>query len=304
MNRFARYAWGVLGWNMLVVLWGAFVRASGSGAGCGSHWPTCNGQIIPRPERIETLIEFTHRAMSGVALLLILGLIVWAFRAYGKGDIVRKGAVACGFFILLEALLGASLVLFQWVDQDQSVGRAIATAAHLLNTFLLLGSLTLTAWWASGGTPLTAAGKGYLPVLLGIGLAGVAVIGMSGAITALGDTLFPAHTLAEGLVQDADPNANFLLHLRVYHPIIAISVGLYTLYLIRYLRARVTRLEARRMSLVLGALILIQWTAGVTNLLLLAPIWMQLVHLFIADLVWIAYVLTTATTLSNSMEGA
>ncbi len=45
---FSRYAWGVLLWNVLVALWGAYVRATGSGAGCGSHWPTCNGEILPR----------------------------------------------------------------------------------------------------------------------------------------------------------------------------------------------------------------------------------------------------------------
>jgi heme A synthase len=302
MNRFSKFAWGVLGWNMLVILWGAFVRASGSGAGCGSHWPTCNGQVIQQPERIETLIEFTHRAMSGLALIFIFTMIVWGFRTCSRGNPVRKGLIASGFFIVLEALLGASLVLFKWVWQDQSVGRAIAVAIHLLNTFFLLGSLAVTAWWASGGRPFSTSGKRALTVLLVIGLAGVAIIGMSGAITALGDTLFPVSSLAEGLAQDANPNASFLVRLRVYHPLVAVVIGIYTLYLISYIYRRVDEKTVRRLSLTLGGLILVQWTAGVTNLVLLVPIWMQLIHLFIADLVWITYILLSSTVLSKPME--
>ncbi len=299
MNRFAKYSWGVLGWNLLVILWGAYVRATGSGAGCGSHWPSCNGEVIPTPQRIQTVIEFTHRMMSGVALILVLILLIWGLRAYPKGSPVRLGVVGSAGFILLEALLGAGLVLFKLVEDNSSVFRAVAVALHLLNTFILLSFLTLTAWWASGGKRVTLKNKGYLPWLFGLGLAGVAMIGMSGAITALGDTLFPARSLAEGLAQDNDPNAHFLLRLRVYHPLIAILVGVYSLYLIRHLQGKINRKTGQRLGLILGGLILIQWIAGVVNILLLVPIWMQLVHLFIADLTWISYILLSATFLES-----
>lgn len=298
LTKFAKFSWLVLGWTLLVILWGALVRATGSGAGCGNHWPTCNGEIIPQPQAIETIIELTHRAMSGGALILVLILLIWGFRNYPKGHLIRKSVAVSAFFILLEALLGAGLVLLDLVDDNDSVHRAIAVALHLLNTFLLLGSMTINAWWASGGKAITFKNKGKWPLWFILGLTGVALIGMTGAITALGDTLFPVQSLADGLLQDADPNAHFLIRLRSIHPIIAILVGVYTLNLIRFLYRQLTSSLARRLSIGLVGLILIQWTAGLINVLLLAPIWMQLLHLLIADLVWISYVLLAANFLT------
>lgn len=299
MNRFAKFAWGVLAWNIFNILWGALVRATKSGTGCGSHWPDCNGEIIPTPERIETLIEFTHRALSGVALLLVLALLVWGWRKYAKGSRVRAGVTGSAAFILLEAALGAGLVL---VENKDSVLYAMLVAFHLLNTFILLACLALIAWWASGGKAVSLKNKGYLPLLLGSGLVGVALIGMTGAITALSDTLFPIKSLAEGLAQDADANANFLIRLRVIHPALAILVGMYTLSLVNYIYGTFNARADRRLSLILGGLVLAQLTAGAVNLLLLAPIWMQLVHLLLADSVWISYVLLAASTLSIESE--
>ena len=112
MNRFAKYSWVVMGWNMLVILWGAIVRATGSGAGCGSHWPTCGGVIISTPQRIQTVIEFTHRMMSGTALILVFILLVWGLRNYAKGSYQRIGFIGASVFIIVEALLGAGLVFW------------------------------------------------------------------------------------------------------------------------------------------------------------------------------------------------
>jgi heme A synthase len=295
MTRFARYAWGVLGWNLIVILWGAFVRATGSGAGCGRHWPSCQGEVIPQPKQIETLIEFTHRAVSGVALLLVLGLLIWGLRACPKGHPARKGIAASTFFILLEALLGAGLVLFQLTAENQSAARAIAVALHLANTFLLVASLALTAHWASGGEDFHFTFRAGWPFL--IGLAGVLLIGMSGAITALGDTLFPASSIAEGIRQETTEGAHFLVRLRIIHPIIAVLIGTYTLRLSYWLYHRHGGL-VRRLSVTLAALTAVQLAAGVTNLLLLAPIPMQIIHLLLADLVWIVYILTAAAGLA------
>lgn len=298
LTKFAKFSWGVVAWTILVILWGALVRATGSGAGCGNHWPTCKGEIIHQPQAVETFIELTHRTMSGMALLLVLALLIWAFRAYPKGHIVRKGAVGTAAFILFEALLGAGLVLLELVGDNDSVHRAIAMAVHLLNTFLLLGVMTLTAWWASGGRRITFKGKGLRPLWFILGLAGVAVIGMTGAVTALGDTLFPSESLAAGLAQKSDPNAHFLVQLRIVHPIVAILVGFFTLLLVRALYGELRQPLARRLALALAGLVLIQWGAGLVNVILLAPVWMQLLHLFLADMVWIAYVLLAANVLS------
>ena len=152
-RRFAGYAWGVLAYMVLVILWGAFVRATGSGAGCGSHWPLCNGEVVPQAPTVETLIELSHRLTSALAGFLVIGLVVWAFRAFPKGHLVRKGAVGSLVFVLTEGAIGAAIVLVEWVALDASMARTISITLHLNNTFILLGFLTLTAWWASGGRP-------------------------------------------------------------------------------------------------------------------------------------------------------
>ncbi len=298
LKNFAAFTWGVLGWNMIVILWGAYVRATGSGAGCGQHWPLCDGQVLPQTPDVEMTIEFTHRLLSGGAILLIAIMVIWGFRLTHKEHPVRKGLIAAGILILTEALLGAGLVLFKLVEDNSSVARAFAVALHLANTFLLVGSLALTAYWASGGSAVQIKRRDAKTWLLGAGLLGMLLIGMSGAVTALGDTLFPVRSLAEGIAADRDPNAHFLVRLRVYHPIIAVFIAGYSLYLVRMLYNQYQRL-ARRLLTTLVIIGLVQLLAGLINLLLLAPISMQLVHLFTADLVWITYILTTAAILAK-----
>jgi protoheme IX farnesyltransferase len=297
LSKFAKYVWGVLAFNVLVVLWGAFVRATGSGAGCGSHWPLCNGEIVPRTPVLETIIEFTHRITSGISLLLVLGLLIWAFRSYPKGHIVRFGAVLTSFFIITEALVGAGLVLFGWTAQNAS---AIPTAIHLINTFLLLASLALTGYWASGGDRLIFRNQGLVLWALAFGLLGVLFVGVSGAITALGDTLFPASSLVEGMRQDFAAGSHFLIRLRVWHPVVAVTVGFYLIFVSSLLALLRANPAIRRAAISLAVLFVIQLGAGLMNLLLLAPVWMQLLHLLLADIVWITLVLLTAVTLDRS----
>jgi heme A synthase len=299
LSRFAKYAWGVLVYSLAVILWGAFVRASGSGAGCGSHWPLCNGVVIPRSPRLETLIEFIHRLNSGLALLLVVGLLVWAFRAYPRRHLVRRGASLAMFFMITEALVGAGLVLFQLVADNTSLARALWMAVHLANTFLLLASLALTAWWAWVEEPLQFKEMRALSGLLGLGMLGVLVLGVSGAVTALGDTLFPAGSLAEGLQQDFSPTAHFLIRLRLLHPLIAVSVAAYLMVMAALCNSGHYRPVTKWLARALSVLLLLQLGAGVLNVALLAPVWMQLAHLFLSDLVWITLVLLTVSTLAR-----
>jgi heme A synthase len=299
-GRFSVYAWIVLGFNLLVILWGAYVRASGSGAGCGSHWPLCNGQVVPRAHSVETLIELTHRTTSGLALLLVLGLLVWAFRAYPRRHPARLGAVLSVFFIITEALIGAGLVLFGFVADNDSIGRAVYLSIHLVNTFLLLAALALTAWWASSGSPLRFQKQGTVGLLLYAGLLCTLVLGISGAVTALGDTLFPASTIAGGLRDDFSPTAHTLIRLRVLHPTIAVVTSALLIFAARFtVKTRPGR-NTKRFAWALVALVVIELCAGLVNLLLLAPIPMQLVHLLLADLVWTALVLLTASALADA----
>jgi heme A synthase len=294
LNGFAKYAWGVLAFNLIVVLWGAYVRASGSGAGCGSHWPLCNGEVVPRPERIETLVELTHRATSGVAFLLVLGMLVWAFRAFPKGSPARRGAAASMVLMVVEALLGAGLVLFELVAENRSAFRAFSMAAHLANTFLLLGAIALTAWWGSGGRRVQLRGQATTGWILHAALLATLAVGITGALTALGDTLFPKTEVGFEL----SPTRHFLERLRIVHPVVAVLTALYVFLaggLIQRLRPDAA---TRRLSGAVGALFAVQLAVGALNVALLAPIWMQLVHLLLADLAWLTLVLLSASALS------
>jgi heme A synthase len=304
LNRFAKYAWATLAYNLAVILWGAYVRASGSGAGCGSHWPLCNGQVVPRDVPTQTIVEFAHRATSGFALLLVIVMLVWARRAYPRGDRVRLGASLSMLFMIAEALVGAGLVLFGLTAENDSVARAVSLAVHLVNTFLLLAALALTAWWSSGGGALRLRGQGALAGIFAIGLLGALVVGATGAVTALGDTLFPAGSLVEGIQQDLSPTAHFLVQLRVVHPILAILVGAYTIFAGFSAAARRPGPATRRLALALAAIFTTQILIGVANVALLAPIYMQLIHLLMADLVWLTLVLAAATALAVPAEAA
>ena len=288
----AGYAWFVLAFNLLTIVWGAYVRASYSGDGCGSHWPLCNGEVIPAAGAVKTLVEFAHRMSSGVAVLLVVGLVAAALRVRPKGDRVRGAAVAALGFIFVEALVGAALVKFRLVVRDDSAARAFVMSFHLANTFFLLGSLALAAWWSSGAARVRLRGQGSTPLLFGVALAGALLVAATGAVTALGDTLFPARTLAEGLRQDLSPATHFLLRLRALHPAIALVVGCYAVMLASYTAnfARTSR------AVVFVAQVLV----GILNVTLLAPVWLQLTHLFTADLFWIALVLATAAALADA----
>jgi heme A synthase len=289
-RRFARFAVGTLVFNVGVILFGAVVRATGSGAGCGSHWPTCGGDVVPLSGSAERFIEFGHRASSGVALVLVAILVIWAIRTRRPGDPVRIAAIVSGVLIVNEALIGAALVLFEWVGDDRSAGRAVSITVHLVNTFLLLAALTLTAWWSAGRPVPPRRPHRTASWLVGIGAGALILVGATGAITALGDTLFPPHDVG------ADYAESFLVSLRWVHPVLAVGTGLYLIHLARVLPV------PDRMRGYLAAIVATQLTAGVVNIALAAPVWMQVVHLLIADVLWIGLVVVGSTALLERAE--
>jgi heme A synthase len=305
-RRFTRFAWFVVAYNILVVVWGAFVRASKSGDGCGASYPLCNGMIIPHAAEIKTVVEFSHRLSSGLALLCVVALVIWAFRAFPRKHLARKGAVLSLVFILTEAAIGAGLVLFELVAHNDSIARAFWMAAHLVNTFILLAVLVLTAYWAgSGEGRVSFRGNETRAISFAAVLAGMMLVGVSGAIAALGDTLFPAESLAHGISQDFSETAHTLIRLRIWHPILSISVGcLAALLAAWHIRKIPENLKTRQIAFSVIGLVLIQLAAGGLNVLLLTPIWMQLVHLFLADLLWLSLILLAASSLSQTAEEA
>jgi len=299
LGRFAKYAWLTLAFNLLVIVWGAYVRASGSGAGCGSHWPLCNGEVIPGSPTVKTIVEFSHRLSSGLALLLVAGALLWAFRVYSPKHRLRHYAAAAMFFMLMEAAIGAGLVLFEMVAENKSVARALWMSAHLVNTFLLVGTLALMAWSATTGGRLNVRGRGSINWVFTATIVATLILGVSGAVSALGATLFPVTSLAEGLKQDLSPTAHILIRLRFFHPLIAVGVSGILISTAYFARLRQPGNDVKRWSTTLIALVFVQLGAGAVNLLLHAPIWLQLVHLLLSDLVWIALVLLGCATIQQ-----
>ncbi len=298
-RNFTRYAWAVLVMNLFVILWGAYVRASGSGAGCGSHWPLCNGEVVPKEPGVQTLIEYSHRLSSGVALLMVIGLLVWAWRLFPARHRVRRAAIASMVLILTEAGIGAGLVLFELVADNDSLARGWSMAMHLNNTFLLLGAVTLTAYWSTGAPAPTSLWGDRSRNFLWYSIVGMMVVGTSGAIAALGDTLFPAESLAEGLAQDLSPSAHIFVQLRVLHPFLAVGLALLILSMVSAVRASTGRAKTRQLASAVHILVIVQILVGGINIILLAPIWLQLVHLLIADLLWIALIMTSSEVMAE-----
>ena len=294
-RRFTAFAWGVLTYNVAVILWGALVRATGSGAGCGGHWPLCNGEVLPNVLQIATVIELTHRVMSGVALVTVVAMFVGARRAFAPGHPVRRWAGWGLVFILTEALLGAALVLLGHVARNESVGRVYSLATHLINTFLLLASLALTAWFSAQETrPARSRNKRTFSLAAAAPLVALVLVAVAGVITALGDTLFPSHTLIEGMRDDFSSTASFLIRLRIIHPFLAVGAGfVVALAAVPEYRARHTA-GLHALSAWLLLLFAAQLVVGAVSIVLQAPVPMQLLHLLFADAIWITLVLFTA----------
>jgi heme A synthase len=292
----ARLAWLVLGWNVLVILWGAFVRATGSGAGCGAHWPLCNGEVLPRAPELATLVELTHRVTSGIALLAVFYLAWRVFRDRPGGHPARGAAFASVVFILSEAAVGAGLVLFRLVADNESVARALFMSAHLMNTFVLLACLTLTAHFAGSDARPSLGLAGAWPFALAA--LALLLVGTSGAIAALGDTLYPAGSLLAGLAADLSPTAHLLVRLRLAHPLLALAGAIAVAFACGRVLRGASPPSARRAARATAGLVLLQLGVGLANVALLAPVWMQLVHLLLADLVWMGLVLAAVRALT------
>ncbi len=299
-HRFFRFVQGILAYNLLVILWGAFVRASFSGDGCGAHWPSCGGQLFPTTAETGKLIEYTHRISTFVVVPLIIAQVIFAFKLFPKGHRVRSGSVACFLFTFSEALIGAVLVLYKLVAHNPSVYRVIADSTHLINTFLLVASLTLTAWWSADQPAIRLRDQGAVVPALGAVLAGSLLVGISGHIAALGDMLFPSATLMQGLRADFSPAAGFLVHLRPMHPFLSVGLGIYAILLSRMISRERPELQTPRFARYCIQLFVLQLAAGCVNLLLSAPIWMQIAHLFLADLLWINLILLAASALGQT----
>ncbi len=290
-----RFAWGVLAYFIAVILWGTLVRATGAGAGCGNHWPLCNGTVIQHSASVNTMIEFTHRVTSGLSFFAIVGLMAWIFAGTVRGHLARAAAVASVAFTLIEAILGALLVKLGLTAQSQSPLRPAYLALHLTNTLLLLAALTLTAH-------LLSRRKGYLRgsvrVVAPFGAVAcivvVMIVGVTGSLAALGDTLFPATSLGLALAQDFSPTSGWLVRWRWMHPTVAFVASIFLIWLLVRAAQRRTSWDNRRLSALVLLLLAAVYILGLTDVILLAPLWVQVAHLLGADALWAALVVLTA----------
>ena len=295
---FALVAWSTLVFNIMVILGGTIVRATGSGDGCGETWPKCGDQFIPPNATIETLIEYSHRASSvlaglGVALVVILAL--WFFK---KGTIVRRAAVVSGIFLVVEALLGAALVLFGWVDADISAGRLVVVPLHLINTFLLLGSLAVTAWLGSGLPDPTGKTSVSTRRWLLFGGLVILVLAVTGALNALADTVFPSESVVGDLSEKFGATAPLLSKLRIFHPLVAIAGGLFVGW-VAVSQSRHRSDRSKKLSSAVTVIIFSQFFIGIANIYFLTPLSLQVIHLLVADVIWVVYVFLSMSVLGE-----
>ena len=294
--------WSALGYNVLVILWGAFVRISGAGAGCGAHWPLCNGVAVPVAPTLNTVIEFSHRLTSGLSGLLAVALLALALLRSPKGHPVRAGAIASLLLVVFEGLVGGVQVLLGLTATSTNPARGFVQGIHLANTFLLLGALLLTAVWASGGPRLRLRGQGRLGWAVTLAVVSMLTLGMAGAVTALGDLLFTptGMTPLDTVRQDFSLSAGIIQNLRVIHPVMALGVSAYLIWFAGRVGSAGqvssgvsagAALHPRRWKTALHALIGLQIVAGVLNVILKAPGWMQITHLFLGCAMWLGVVM-------------
>ena len=299
ISHLARFAWAALCWNVAVVLWGAYVRATGSGAGCGNKWPLCDGDVVGASAKAQTIVEFTHRITSVISLLIVTGLVVWCWRVTKKGDWARYSALFAAALLANEALLGAALVLLKHVGNDQSAGRILFLCLHFGNTLLLLATLSFTAAWLSNGSrSFTLIGKWREVSSIGLGLLATMVTGITGAVAALADTLFPATSLSSSLAQDFSSGTPALLRVRLLHPAVATVAAGYVLWVILRFSIRRNRFSQSAIGLIM--LFFVQVGIGMANVLFLTPVWLQVAHLFVADVLWVSLVLASADLILES----
>jgi cytochrome c oxidase assembly protein subunit 15 len=273
-------AWVTAGWMLLVVLWGAVVRATGSGAGCGDRWPLCNGDFFPQHPGLATVIEFIHRSTSGICTALVAALGIWIVLATRRGHPARRAWLWTAALLVTEALLGAVLVLRGYVEGNTSLARVIVQAVHFTNTLMLLGAMTLTAWFLTRREASPATGKRTLATVTAIA---TLVAGVTGSLAALADTLFPSSSVVGSLAADFAASSPWLVRTRWLHPAAAVTVFAFAWILGTRVRSVATR--------TLRVLVLLQLLLGVGDVLLLAPTWLQVLHLLGADLFWMTLVI-------------
>jgi heme A synthase len=275
------------------ILAGAIVRATGSGDGCGSTWPTCKGRVIPELSDIPELIEFSHRVVSGILLVVTL-IIFLKTRDLEKNNLKKVISNYLTFFVVLEAVIGAVIVLFEWVGLNSSLPRIVAVPIHLVNTFGLLACFIALYKVVKDDQQSI---KGIVDNQFLVVLCLFLLSGATGSITALADVLFPSESFIQGFVEDFDETSELLTRLRILHPIVASLLSI-TLFFESNRLKKTYKLNTKSLKL----MVLVAVTLGVVNVL--SNIWLPLsvFHLAIADFLWITYIYVSIEKTRNNLS--
>lgn len=277
---------------LLIILWGAWVRISGSGDGCGDTWPLCHGEVLPTVVHKKTWVEFFHRATSGLFGILVVGVAGWTYKLFPRKHPTRIAAVLTVLFTVSEALLGAKLVLSGLVAGDQSSSRALTVSLHLLNTLILLSTIVALCVFSSKKEWRFRSYSGKTLLLFFASLAVFLAVTSTGSWAALAGVLFPSKSLFAGLEADLNPMSHFLVRWRVFHPFVAI-VAFAILVSFGHRAAELVHPSLQWLGAAFGRLVTVALVFGGATLFFLSPAWMKLTHLLIADLTWSGFVALT-----------
>ena len=267
--------------SILSILAGAIVRATGSGDGCGASWPTCNGRVIPSLETSSEIIEFSHRSISGV--LLIVTLLLFVKSKDPDTPLLHKKIINyLTFFVLLEAAIGAVIVIYEWVGLNSSLPRIIAVPLHLVNTFALLGFYTLIFYLLRKSENKLS---NFFDKRIKIAFVLFFLTGATGSITALADVLFPSASFVEGFIEDFDSTSEVLTRLRILHPFVSTILSIFL-----FSESNRFKKEFAIDTSIIKVLVIVGVTFGVLNVVSNIILPLSILHLLLADLLWITYV--------------
>ena len=267
--------------SILSILAGAIVRATGSGDGCGASWPTCNGRVIPSLETSSEIIEFSHRSISGV--LLIVTLLLFVKSKDPDTPLLHKKLINyLTFFVLLEAAIGAVIVIYEWVGLNSSLPRIIAVPLHLVNTFALLGFYTLIFYLLRESENKLS---NFFDKRIKIAFVLFFLTGATGSITALADVLFPSASFVEGFIEDFDSTSEVLTRLRILHPFVSTILSIFL-----FSESNRFKKEFAIDTSTIKVLIIVGVILGVLNVVSNIILPLSILHLLLADLLWITYV--------------
>lgn len=279
------YGWILTVYTVLVIVWGGAVTATGSGNGCGDHWPLCDGQVIVSHPHMKMMIEYAHRVSSAVVVFAILGLLLWTWLATPRGHIARIFSIAALVLVINEALLGAGLVLLRLTTGGVTLERVSYFSLHFTNTFLLLAAVAASAHFLSRKSGYLRTKVRFRSLRFGLpGLIALLIVAVSGSVADLGDTIYPSTNLRAAIAADFSSHGSWLVRLRWIHPAFALLAGIFLAWLVF---GAVRKPALRAMGFAVIVLLCIQYALGATDVLLLAPTWMQLTHLLGADVLWV-----------------